>query len=152
MLWAGRFGADPHWKYKYLSHLKIQASRWENVLFGVLSVPVVSLGCWLGTDTGSSWEPEPAWTGSRTALAVPTGSAQSITGVDDTQNTPKIRDVLTWAQGMPHHGLEMHPATAFSSLKYQLEPDLRVGENQLNSKELTKIPHKDTSGIGGRGL
>lgn len=27
------------------------------------------------------------------------------------------KDVLTWAQGLPHRGLEAHPATAFSSFK-----------------------------------
>lgn len=100
--------------------------------------------------TGSSWEPEPAWTGTRTALAVPTGSAQSITLMipktppKPWMSSPGHRGCLTTGQELTW------PLP--SALKYQMEPSLRVGENQLNSRELSKIPHRDTSGAGGRGL
>lgn len=143
-------GVDPRRKYKYLSHLEILASCREKILCLESCWRLLCLWDAGSARTGSSWEPEPAWTGTRTALAVPTGSAQSITLMipktppKTWMSSPGLRGCLTTGQ-------ELIWPLSSPALKYLMEPNLRVGENQLNSRELGQDPHKNISGAGGQG-
>lgn len=79
--WAGSFGVDPRWKYKYLSHLEIHASRWGKILYLEC--------CWSllcrwdreqpGTRTCLDWDQDSTCSTYRVCTKHP---------IDDTQNTP----------------------------------------------------------------